>query len=601
MSVPLGRGRSPKSAFAAAVLSLLFPGLGQAYLGAFGRGLALAAPPILAGALVGGLVLRADRLALLAFLVQPWVLASLLVLDVLLFVYRALAIVDAWRIAHLLAAGEPRRTPAGLPLPLPRPGPLSVVGLVAVLLVGAGGHLALARYDLLAQDVVGCIFDTTGTANCGNGGEPAPSAAPSPALGGTSPSSSTGTLPAAGPTLPPWNGTERLNILLIGTDQRPREGTYNTDTLIVVSIDPTLNQVAMFTLPRDTVDVPVPPGPAQAFWGTTYQGKINSWLTENRNRADLWPGTTDRTRGYVALKAILGYLYGIDIRWYAEVNFDGFRRVVDTVGGVTINVQIPVVDDRYPGDDGRLWRVYIPSGLQHMTGSEALVYARSRHTSSDFDRGQRQQRVLLSLKEQADPAAVLSRLDAFVAALTSAVHTDIPVEELPRLLSLAERIDTRSVRSYVFAPPLYEREVRSGDPRGYVVIPYVDRIRQAVRTAFVADPGAEARREALAAEGASLWVLDGTGNPGLAADVAAWLASQGLDASAPRQRPDQRGLATTLIRAYNGAETRFPQTAAFLTETFGVRLTPVSDPAARVDFALITGARTPDLTPPPAP
>ena len=80
------------------------------------------------------------------------------------------------------------------------------------------------------------------------------------------------------------------------------------------------------------------------------------------------------------------------------------------MGGVTINVQVPVSDDRFPATDGRLRRVYIPSGIQHMNGAEALRYARSRHGSTDFDRGVRQQRVLLSLREQADPQALIPRL-----------------------------------------------------------------------------------------------------------------------------------------------------------------------------------------------
>ena len=99
----------------------------------------------------------------------------------------------------------------------------------------------------------------------------------------------------------------------------------------------------------------------------------------------------------------MGYLYGLDIKYFVEVNFDGFKKVVDTMGGVTVNVQMPVSDDRFPSIDGGLRRVYIPSGIQHMDGAEALRYARSRHGSNDFDRGARQQRVLLSLREQADP------------------------------------------------------------------------------------------------------------------------------------------------------------------------------------------------------
>src|SRR4029079_19524636 len=126
-------------------------------------------------------------------------------------------------------------------------------------------------------------------------------------------------------------------------------------------------QVAMFSLPRDTVDVPVPPGPAQQAFGPTYSKKINAWVTSVRNRSDLFPGT-DRTRGYNGLKAIIGNLYGLDIKYFVEVNFDGFRAVVDASGGVNINVQIPVSDDHYPSDKGKLLRVYIPSGIQHMNG-----------------------------------------------------------------------------------------------------------------------------------------------------------------------------------------------------------------------------------------
>src|SRR5690606_29428673 len=105
--------------------------------------------------------------------------------------------------------------------------------------------------------------------------------------------------------------------------------------LITLSIDPATRRVAMFTLPRDTVDVPVPAGPARRIFGSVYRGKINSWFTAIRNRADLFPGTAT-TRGYNGLKAILGELYGIPIQYYAEVNFDGFRQIVDALGGVTV-------------------------------------------------------------------------------------------------------------------------------------------------------------------------------------------------------------------------------------------------------------------------
>ncbi len=596
MHDPASPRRAARSAFAAAAFSLLFPGLGHFYAGAPARALAFATPPLLLVALVAGIVLRLDRLALLGFLFQPSVLTAILIVNVVLLLYRAVAAVDAWRVAAYLNATE---TAGGRSYGRPRlrVGAASRAGLLAVLLVMTGFHLAVARYDLQAMELVNCIFDESGTATCD---EPGATPMPSASAGGGPPtpsaSSTTAPLPSPSP-LPPWDGKERLNILLIGSDEQG--GGHNTDTLIVASIDPPTGRVALFSLPRDTVDVPVPAGPARALWGTVYRSKINSWFVNNRHRADLWPGT-DRTRGYNALKAILGELYGLDIRWYVEVNFDGFKRVVDALGGVTVNVQLPVVDDRYPGEDGRLWRVYIPAGVQHMTGAEALVYARSRHGSSDFDRGQRQQRVLLSLRQQTDVAAVLPRLDALVDALKSAVRTDIPVGELPKLLALADQVDTRAIRSYVFAPPRFAREVLSGDPRGYVIIPDVRRIRTAVQDAFTADPAEEARRDALAEEGATVWVLNGSGVAGQASDLARFLESWGLTASAPNQRPESRPSRTRLI-AYNGAETRFPETAAFLAEVLGVEPTPTADPSARVDFLVVTARTTPTLTPPPAP
>jgi hypothetical protein len=296
---------------------------------------------------------------------------------------------------------------------------------------------------------------------------------------------------------------------------------------------------------------------------------------------------------------MMGELYGLDVKYFVEVNFDGFIRVMDALGGVTINVQSPVVDDRFPtGDRGRLIRVYIPTGVQHMTGEEALIYARSRNASSDFDRGQRQQRVLLSLARGTDPAAVLPRIDSLAAALSEAVRTDIPRDLLPRLMGLAEEIDLGTIRSYVFSVPVYGEEIR--EPV-YVINPYVDRIRAAVRDAFVVDPAFADRRERMAQEGATVWVLNGSGVQGQATSTAAYLEYLGMAASAPNQRPEETGLPATRIAVYNGAETRLPLTIQTLEATFGGKAELVADPAMRADIVITTAPTTPALSPPPAP
>ena len=603
---PRQRARSP---FVAAVLSLFFPGLGHAYAGAYQRALGFAAVPILVLALLAGVFLRADQGDLLGLVFTPWVLPGVFLLNLVALAYRLVAIVDAFRVtAYLNAFAVGGRGRLGRPRVALNP--VSVAGLLAVILVMSGGHAVVARYDLIALDALGdrCVFlgaDTdeeecaAASPSPGGSGDPtdAPIESGTPEPSVTEPPIQGTALPNA--TIPPWDGTERLNILLIGSDQRPREGTYNTDTLIVVSIDPGTRQVAMFSLPRDTVDVPMPSGPLRGAFGSVYTRKINAFFTSVRNRADLVPGT-DATRGYNGLKLVLGELYGLDIKYFVEVNFDGFKQVVDALGGVTINVQIPVTDESYPSDTGRLARVFIPSGIQHMTGAEALVYARSRHSGQgDFDRGARQQRVLTSIREQADVANLVPRIPELVDAVKATVRTDIPQGELAKLAGLAGSVDTKNIRSYVFTPSRYQTEfLRS--PRGYILVPKLTAIRDAVANAFNVDPELEDTREALGEEAASIWVLNGSGREGQAAGVAGYLEFYGMTASAPRDQPDIVPNATRIV-VYNGAEAELPATVAFLEELFGATAVLDDDPAARVDIVITTAASTADLVPPEGP
>jgi LCP family protein required for cell wall assembly len=606
---PRPRARSP---FVAAVLSLFFPGLGHAYAGAYQRALGFATAPLLVLALLAGFVMRASTADLIGLVLTPWVLPSVFVLNIVALVYRLVAIVDAYRVTVYLNAAA---TAGGGRLGRPRLvfNPLSIAGLAGVILVMAGGHAVLARYDLIALDALGdkCVFigdtapsdvdcDAGAPSPSGSPGatdEPGDSGSPTPAI--TEPPVQGSALPNV--EIPPWDGKERLNILLIGTDQRPKEGTYNTDTLIVVSIDPTSKQVAMFSLPRDTVDIPLPPGPLRSAYARgVYPKKINALFTSVRNRPDLVPGN-DRTRGYNGLKMVLGNLYGLDIKYFVEVNFEGFRQVVDAMGGVTINVQIPVTDESFPADTGRHARIYIPAGIQHMTGAEALVYARSRHSGrGDFDRAARQQRVLTSLREQADIANLIPRIPQLVDALKATVRTDIPQSELAKMAGLAGSIDTRDIRSFVFAPPRYGEEKLSGDPRGYVIYPSVDKMRDAVASAFNTDPQLEAQREALGQEGATIWVLNGSGKQGQASDIAAFLEYHGLIASAPAQNPGSIP-SETRIAVYNGAETTMPQTVAYLEDLFGTKAVLATEPTARVNIIVTTARSTESLTPPAGP
>jgi LCP family protein required for cell wall assembly len=598
------RARSP---FVAAVLSLFFPGLGHAYAGAYQRAIGFAALPILSIALGAGLVLRASTSEMLQFALNDWFLPGLFVVNILILLYRLLAIVDSYRVAAYLngyaASGSGRLGTPRLVF-----NPLSVAGLLAVILVMSGGHVVVARYDMLAQSILTdpCVFisnDPNGTANC----DETPSDSPGASVGPTdSPLDSPTPVPSEPPiqgsalpsaTIQPWNGKDRLNVLLIGSDQRPAENTYNTDTLIVASIDPVTKQVAMFSLPRDSTDVPLPPGtPLFNAYGGVYPNKINSLFTAVRNRADLVPGNS-KTRGYNALKEVLGNLYQLDIKYFVEVNFDGFRQVFDAVGGVTINVQVPVIDDSYPADDGRHARIYIPAGIQHMTGAQALIYARSRHGSDDFDRGYRQQRVLTSLREQVNVIQMVPKISALLAAFKQTVRTDIPQSALAQLAGLGSSVDTKDIRSYVFSLPRYGTQTPPGAPV-YKYFPDVNKIRAAVKAAFTVDPQLEDTRNALADEQGAIWVLSGGSQFVPASQIAGYLEYYGLTASAPNGK-GTAGLAATRIVVYNGAETKLPETIKFLEQKFKVTVQLKNDPAVSVDIIMTTGASTPNLAAPP--
>jgi hypothetical protein len=167
------------------------------------------------------------------------------------------------------------------------------------------------------------------------------------------------------------------------------------------------------------------------------------------------------------------------------------------------------------------------------------------------------------------------------------------------LLGLAAAVDTSNIRSYVFAPPLYSQDTCS-DPRGCVVLPKIDRIKAAVKNAFTEDPRDEELRESLAAEGAQVWVLNGTNTQNRGSRLAGFLEYHGLAASAPRGTPDGPVPAKTVVTVYNGAEADLPGTIAYLESLFKVTVKTATDPAIRADVVITIGRDTPQLEPPPS-
>ena len=536
-----------RSAFAAAVFSLLIPGLGHVYERRWRAALLFVAPPVLLLALAGGVV-AADGLAGLAgLLITPLGLSAAGILNILLAAWRGVAAADAWR-------GAVRRESEVRSIAL------SLAGLVISLIAALSLHLVLGGYVTTASALVGGIFSTESE------------------------------VPGASPA-PRWDGKERLNVLLVGIDQRGNSASFNTDTLIVASVDPMNGTVTMFSIPRDTVDFPVPEA-AQSLYGATYGNKINSYYASASRHPKVFPDGP-----MPALRAMMGNLYGMTIDYSLMVNFSGFQEIVNALGGVRVTSRNPVSDDSYPLSSGRHGRIHILAGVHAMTGEEALIFARSRHGSSDFDRAARQQQVISAIRAQSDMAAVSRNLASLAAALKDSLKSDFPQQDLPLLLDLIARIDAGSIRSLVFTPPTYQTV--GSDSRGYIITPDVAKIRAAVAAAFATQPTKEEREaEAIAREGARIWVLNGTGRKGEAGVLATALSRAGLNASAPSAiTPDEIGLLKTRFIVFNGAEQRMPVTLALLERLLGMKATLIDDATVTVDVEIITGADVPTITP----
>ena len=590
-----------RSAFSAAFLSFLFPGLGQAYAGAYARGAAFALPALIGTAVVLGLYLNYGLVDFGLWLGQTSVLGPFAVLNAILLAYRAVGSVDAYR----LAVEPPVAGSAGLSRRIGRrPGqvdPLSLAGVAAILVVLVAGHVIVGYWDLrlynLAKDVHSPVAIATSS--------PGVSAEPEPTV--TFPPQETF---APQPTTQPWNKTGRLNILLVGVDQQ--DGGFRTDSMIVVSVDPKTHQVAMFSMPRDTLSLPMPPkSRLSALWGPNFNYKLNALWKYSDQYRNLFPDG-----GVDALKQALGYaLFGDQnaISYYVLVNFDGFQKVVDTFGGVTIDVPAPVVDDGYPGNHGtgQHYRVYIPAGIQHMTGDQALTYARSRKGSGyydDYNRSARQQQILVALEQQANLSEVSAHLGDLVDALSQTIHTDIPEgpDVLGPLLELAKQIKPSDIKTYAFSPPGYGYATNTGS--AYVFIPDIGAIRNAVKGALSGIPKSADQLQAAIDEEAPIVVENGTGVSGQETSLATYLQALGLNAQASTDQPAQLGDTTRLL-SINGAATQYPATFLQLEATLGLSGQPaadasavvqtITDPNLGVQFVIITGTNTPTFTAPP--
>lgn len=266
--------------------------------------------------------------------------------------------------------------------------------------------------------------------------------------------------------LPDWEGAERFNVLLLGLDERLDEQQAGvpgrTDVMLLLSVAPAEHSVGLISLPRDLAIVL--PGVGET--------KLNTAYTYGELR--------QRGGGPALAKQAVAELIGQPVEYYAVVDFTGFVRLVDLVGGIVIDVPRPLKDDEYPTDDYGIQRLYLPAGLQWMDGATALRYVRSRHSDSDFGRMRRQQQVLLALRERVLRWPVLLRAPQLVEQARSVVRTDLSPRQLLALVKLGQQVGPNGLRTLVLVPPLLqEAQGRDGE---YLLRVDRARLRQALAT-----------------------------------------------------------------------------------------------------------------------
>jgi len=234
------------------------------------------------------------------------------------------------------------------------------------------------------------------------------------------------------PAVPELDGAQ--NILLVGTDARSGEDVSRTDTLVLVRLDQRNNRVSMLSFPRDLY-VTIPG------YGNN---KINAAYPIGEKR--IGPGY-----GLALLKETVSELVGLPIDHFVTINFDGFKMVIDKLGGISIDVPKAIDDPSYPTDDYRTMKIHFDAGRQVMDGDRALIYARTRHADSDFGRNQRQQQVLMAIFNRVRDQGLFGQLtsvDDYTAVLSDYIRTDITRSEMLRLASAGAQLDSENIQRF---------------------------------------------------------------------------------------------------------------------------------------------------------
>jgi LCP family protein required for cell wall assembly len=244
------------------------------------------------------------------------------------------------------------------------------------------------------------------------------------------------TIPAQAVTaLPTASGKldKTLNVLLLGSDRRPNDPVWRTDVMMIAFLDTTNGRAAVLSLPRDLyVNIPT-----------------RGW--DRLNITDFWGEYTKYQGGGPGLmKRVVAENFGIRIDKYARVDFDGFKQIIDTLGGIDVDVPCALEDDFIDATSPTGFRHFaVDAGINHMNGETALMFVRQRHGSGDVSRAQRQQRVVYALREKIMSPSIVTKIPALFQQLQDTVQTDFGTIDLPGLVQIGTNIQPGNIRGRV--------------------------------------------------------------------------------------------------------------------------------------------------------
>ncbi len=461
-----------------ALLSAIIPGLGQLAAGVRRRGAMLLTIFIAVTVAAIVIVFTKGFDGIVAWVVQPKVLLTLLWVDIIVMLVRMFAVIDAWMTAKRGTLKPVRPTGGGIAL--------TAVGMVLILALvivphAVAGYYTVVSHNLLTSVFTGKTTTTTQKVTSSTGGT---------GTSGTGSETSSSTSTTAGEALE-WGTDGRMTILLIGTDAGFGRTGARADSMNIATLDTKTGRVAMFGLPRNTGNTPLGTRTAAALAKNpkvkTVDGKkvytdlLNSLYTVASSHPEI--ATDGGDPGAEAIMETATLILGVKIDYYAVVDMMGLVDMVDALGGIQINLKTALHITYAPLNEGEEKKSYVFNvGVNKLNGLEALAYARDRSDSDDYVRMGRQRCVIMAMLYQNSVAKLTLRFPKIAAALEKSVRTNIPLETLPELIKLRGKIKTSNMITVGFTPPDWV----SGYVNGTNVLDIV-KIKAAVKT-ILTDP-----------------------------------------------------------------------------------------------------------------